>query len=422
MITVIEDEYERYKDIYPELQAEYEQRKEEFEAQKNRIFALIDHEPEIVTKVSNFFADKDAVTALKEANNLTLDYLQASNIITGEELEAFYRHAKFKYECGLYDDSQTMLGQYLSVQQTVNPALQGALWGKLACGILQGLWMNNMQKDSQATAEDRAHAQAGAPRQWQSALQDFQALKESMEFRPPNAMDQLRQRAWLLHWGMFVFFNQKEGVEGLIDLFSERAYLQTMENLCPWMLRYYCIGLILTPSRRKHGLKDVLQEISLLSYQYSDPITQFLEALFDTFDFELAEAKLIECQKLIQTDFFLQVHGDKFLHEARMLICEMYCTVYGSIDLVSLARMLQMSEEDAEKWMVDMVHGSAWLDAKIDSHGKQVIIAPASKSAHKQVVEATKEVTSRSATLAANLENVARDQSAFLRARYSNYE
>lgn len=281
--------------------------------------------------------------------------------------------------------------------------------------------MNSVQRDAQASGEDRAHAQASAPRQWQTALADFQALKDSIDFRFSHAVDQTRQRAWLLHWGLFVFFNQKDhNVEGLLDLFSDRFFLQTMENLCPWLLRYYAAAFILSPNRRKNGLKDILQEVQLISYQYSDPITQFLEALFDQFDFTLAEAKLIECQQLIQQDFFLQGHAEKFLQEARMLICEMYCTVYQSMDLRDLARMLQLSEEETEKWMVDLVHESHHnIEAKIDSSGKQIVIVTPVKSVHKAVLETTKDLTMRSTMLANNVENVANDQKAYLQARTS---
>ena len=67
---------------------------------------------------------------------------------------------------------------------------------------------------------------------------------------------------------------------------------------------------------------------------------------------------------------------DKFMHEARVMICEMYCTINRRVDLHMLAEKLQMTEEEAEKWMVEMVRNSAagsnTADAKIDSSAKQV--------------------------------------------------
>jgi polyhydroxyalkanoate synthesis regulator phasin len=77
----------------------------------------------------------------------------------------------------------------------------------------------------------------------------------------------------------------------------------------------------------------------------------------------------------IFVDSFL-LRSDKFMHEARVMICEMYCTINRRVDLQMLAEKLQMTEEEAEKWMVEMVRNSAagsnTADAKIDSSAKQV--------------------------------------------------
>lgn len=418
MITVVEDEYERYKDD-AEMQAEYSKKKCDFDRRSQEIFSLLDNKPEGVDKVLTFFEDKDNVTTLNENKQLNIDYLSSTGAFTAENLAAFYRYAKFKYECGFYGEAQTMLGQYLMIQQGNSPNTQAALWGKVAADVLQGLWMNRMQKDANASEEDRANAVLTAPRQWQLAVSDFASLKESLDFRIPHS-DQIRQRAWVLHWALFVFFNQRENIDQLVDLFSDRAYLQTMENLCPWLLRYFAVALILSPVRRKFAIREILQEINLLSYLYSDPVTQFIDSIYDAFDFDIAQQKLAECQKLLQSDFFLHSHVDRFMHEARMLICEMYCTVHSSVDLVMLASKLQLTEAEAEKWMVDLVHNSSSAtlqDAKIDSIGKKVFLFPPSKSIHHKIMETTKDLTSRSAVLAANLEMVARDQSSYLQAK-----
>jgi translation initiation factor 3 subunit E len=419
MITVVEDEYEQYKSD-AEMQAEYSQKKSDFEKRSQDIFSLLDNKPEGVDKVLTFFEDKDNVTALNENKQLTLDHLTSIGAFNGDDLAAFFRYAKFKYECGFYGEAQTMLGQYMMIQQGNSSATQAALWGKVAADVLQGLWMNRMQKDSNASEEDRANAASTSPRQWQLAVNDFVLMKESLDFRSMAHSDQVRLRAWVLHWALFVFFNQRENIDQLVDLFLERPYLQTMENLCPWLLRYYAVALILSPSRRKNAIREILQEINLLSYLYSDPITQFIDSLYDAFDFDIAQQKLAECQKLLQSDFFLHSHVDRFMHEARMLICEMYCTVHSSVDLVMLASKLQLTEAEAEKWMVDLVHNSSSAtlqDAKIDSFGKKVFLFPPSKSIHHKITESTKDLTSRSAVLAANLEMVARDQNTYLHAK-----
>ena len=167
-------------------------------------------------------------------------------------------------------------------------------------------------------------------------------------------------------------------------------------------------------------MKDLLLEIQSLSHEYSDPITQFVEALFDRFDFDEAQRKLKESQEIIRNDFFMQIHADKFMQEARLLICEVYCTINVRVDLSSLAEKLELTEEEAEKWMVDMVQKStvnATLDACIDSSGKQVLMSPPSRIGQQEVVERTRDLTVRSAMLASNIESLLQEQSFYLKNR-----
>jgi translation initiation factor 3 subunit E len=206
------------------------------------------------------------------------------------------------------------------------------------------------------------------------------------------------------------------------DLFAERPYATTMENLCPWLLRYYTAAVILSPSRRRTMLKDLLREIQDFSYLYSDPITQFLESLYKEFDFDEAQIKLAECQELLKRDYFLRSFLEKFTHEARVLICEMYCTISRRVDLTMLATKLQLTVEEAEKWMVNMIRGSAVgngipLDAKIDSSGKQVLMSVPSKTSQQVVVEKTRDLTHRTGILSAAIEAVIRDDADYLRVR-----
>lgn len=290
----------------------------------------------------------------------------------------------------MYADAEAMLSNYLLVQQSPSSSVTGALWGRLACHILQA--------------------------KWDQALSNVASVKESIEVRNISPMDQLRQRAWLLHWGLFVH----RDFDALADFFSERSYLQTLENLCPWLLRYYAAFVVLSPSRRKTMLRDVLNEIQNMSYQYSDPITEFLLSLYTEFDFDEAQLKLNECQALMKHDFFLQAHADKFMHEARQLICEMYCTINHHVDLVFLSEKLQLSEEEAERWMVDMVRSATsgpTHDAKIDSACKKVIMSTPSRVAHSTVMEKSKELTVRSTILNQNLTSILHDQQHLIKAR-----
>jgi translation initiation factor 3 subunit E len=257
LIDVIEDEYVRYPEN-AELQAEFASQRQILDDRKNAVFDKLDNPPDIVIKVTEFFANSDLVEQLQQlkssASNL-IEFL-ANHGLTSDALEKYYKFAKFKFECGVYEEADSMLGNYLSaVQNHQSSSALNAHWGQLACRILLA--------------------------RWEASLQGLNAVKEAIDGRNVVPMDQLRQRAWVLHWGLFVHINQRDGADALVDFFTEKAYLQTLENLCPWLLRYYAAFVILSPNRRRTQLREVLQEIHSMSYQYSDPITEFLESLYN---------------------------------------------------------------------------------------------------------------------------------------------
>jgi translation initiation factor 3 subunit E len=432
LVESVEDEYEAFKND-PELQKEYQQNKPQLTARKNEIYQKINQEPDYVKAVSSLFTDSELVNTLKNNNNFTIDYLNTNYSVNYEKLEQYYSFSKFKYECGIYDEAEQMLGNYITTAQALaNHSLthyQAAIWGRLACRILQA--------------------------KWTEAQTDLNLVKESIEVRNIQPLDQLRSRGWLMHWSLFVYFFQRDGIDSFIDLYSERYYLQTIENLCPWLLRYYIVAIILSPHKRSKLLKDILQEIKSLSYLYSDPMTEFLSSIYDSFDFNIATVKLGECAQLMKNDFFLKLHLEKFLLESRILICEMYVIVHHTIDLKMMAENLSLTNEEAEKWMIDMVRGVGinsatasasndknaqqggnqqqqqnatgnssaaamnaasmnLVNAKIDSFGKQVIIPPPVATSHQQAIDATKELTTRTSVLSNNLENLVKEQAMYL--------
>merc|ERR1711931_604218 len=68
-----------------------------------------------------------------------------------------------------------------------------------------------------------------------------------------------------------------------------------------------------------------------------------------------------------------------------------------------LAPKLNMSEEEAEKWVVNMIR-NARLDAKIDSEKGHVVMGTLGTSPYQQVIEKTKNQAVRAQMLAFNVE------------------
>ena len=58
----------------------------------------------------------------------------------------------------------------------------------------------------------------------------------------------------------------------------------------------------MTSSRVKHALKEIIRIVEVSSYQYHDPITDFLKELFSEFDFEATQLELATAVQVAEND------------------------------------------------------------------------------------------------------------------------
>ena len=380
----------------------------------------------------SFLLSQMKLVAGKKWSVVALAQLPQYNV-TPEVVETYRQHAKFKFDCGDYQASRNMLANYISLfakpptptntgdddellgftgkqksnekeeignpaiyyLQAVNPSLLQVLWGKLACEIL---------------VED-----------WEAASLAIDAVKASIESMvSSNQMTPLKalsQRTWLLHWALFVYWNNssKGGLEQLVELFHTERYKQAITTNAPHLLRYLTAAVLLckrritkraaagSSSEARRLMKNLINVMQ--DSEYTDPIVEFVNCLCVKFDFESAQTKLEECEKVLNADFFLCRQTDLFMEEARVFVFENYCRIHNKIDLTALGKKLAMNQEEAERWIVDLIR-NADLDAKIDSEEGCVVMGGSVQSIYEIVMERTRDLNVRSATLTQNLNNI----------------
>eukprot|EP00980_Cylindrotheca_fusiformis_P003609 scaffold812_cov124-Cylindrotheca_fusiformis.AAC.1 len=356
--------------------------------------------------------------------------------ITEQVVETYRQHAKFKFECGDYKGARDMLEVYISLfakppapansaedeellayatpgkssqsnekEEIGNPniyyltsvddSLLQVLWGKLSCEILVEDW------EAASVAVDAVKA-------------SIESMASSNQMSPLKA---LSQRTWLLHWSLFVYWNNsaKGGLEQLVELFHTERYKQAITTNAPHLSRYLTAAVLLCKRRlsKKAGtgsnpdarrlmknLINVMQDC-----EHTDPIVEFVNCLCVKFDFESAQTKLADCEKVLASDFFLCKQTDLFMEEARVFVFENYCRIHHKIDLSALGTKLAMNKDEAERWIVDLIR-NADLDAKIDSEEGCVIMGGTTQSIYEQVMDRTRDLNIRSATLIQNLNTV----------------
>ena len=359
--------------------------------------------------------------------------------ISAPVIKNYRQLAKFNFDCGDYRTSRDMLSDIISLyavaplpkeddeeedidddrelhsskkQQTqqkignpnvyyltsIDTDLLQLLWGKLSCEIL----VEN----------------------WTEAAIALTAVKLSIEqlalTKKMTPLEALKQRTWLCHWSLFVFWNNS-GLEAMVELFFTEKYLQAITTNAPHLLRYLTAAVLLCKRRvaktsskdgRSSGadvrklMKDLVRVMQ--NCEYSDPIVEFVDCLCVKFDFDGAQKKLVECETVLSNDFFLCKQTALFMEEARVFVFENYCRIHDKINLKTLADKLAMDQEAAERWIVDLIR-NALLDAKIDSEEGCVIMGTDAQSVYEQVMGKTRDLNIRSATMVQNLKNVVKE-------------
>lgn len=428
MVDYAVDTYKIVHGESAEIPAEMEEQKtqvfkqlEELESGCKPLTDLCNNEEE---KTKRIASRKWSIAALSEEADLN---------ITPEVLETYRQTAKFQFECGDYQRARDMLENYISLlakppapdnageedemddyknnskqqnndkkEDTGNPAiyylksvdakLLQVLWGRLACEILVEQW------EAASVALDAVKA----------------ALESLVSSKRMSAIEALSERTWLLHWSLFVYWNNsaKGGLEQLVDLFHTERYKQAITTNAPHLLRYLTAAVLLCKRRitkkaaagsnaeARRLMKNLINVMQ--DCDYSDPIVEFVNCLCVKFDFESAQTKLQECEKVLDADFFLCKQTGLFMEEARVFVFENYCRIHNKIDLEALGKKLAMNEDEAERWIVDLIR-NADLDAKIDSEEGCVVMGGSVQSVYEQVMERTRDLNVRSATLAQNL-------------------
>ena len=297
----------------PERPKEYANKREEVLGRRR----LFEEETE---KIQNLLADADVVSNLRSDKVSNMNYLKETHGVTSQMVEQLYAFGQFQYSCGDYGSAAELLYQF-RILSTDNDKVNAATWGKLASDILTT--------------------------NWESAMEEVTKLKESIDTRLfNNPLAQLQHRTWLVHWSLFPFFNYEPARETLTELFFSPAYINTIQASCPWILRYLAAAVITNRSRssgkRDFGfasgnyqkqLKDLVRIVRQEQYEYNDPVTWFVKALYVDFDFEEAQKRLGEADEILRSDFFLVATSEAFLDAARHLISESYCKIHQRIDI-----------------------------------------------------------------------------------------
>ncbi|KAE9568948.1 Eukaryotic translation initiation factor 3 subunit E [Colletotrichum fructicola] len=341
----------------------------EYTKKRNEVIAQLEKYEADTAKISELLTREDVVGALRSDKVANLEFLKKDHDVTIEMVNALYEFGQFQFRCGNYGAAAELLYQF-RVLSTDNDRVSSATWGKLASEILTT--------------------------NWDASVEEILKVKEGIDsklYNNPRA--QLDHRTMLVHWALFPLFNHDGAREAVLDLFFSAAYINTIQTSCPWVLRYLIAAVITGRSRSRNSslhqkqMKDVIRYVRQEAYEYSDPITEFVSALYVAHDFNAAREALRKAEEVCRADFFLMSSSDAFVDAARHLICESYCKIFSRMNIRDLSAKLGLNPDDGEKWIVNLIRETR-LDAKIDSQEGTVIMNHPPNNVYQQVIEKTK--------------------------------
>ena len=386
-------------DIYRSLNNGEESK--EMEENKKAVYAQLEDLKSRAEPLVALFASDEKASLVQEGKWNVRGI--ADSGITPDTVETYRQLAKFNYDCGDYTAARDMLNNYLSLFisapdelyasssfEGAGPDLLQVLWGRLSCEIL----LQNMDAAS-------------------SALTIVRTVLESLaSSHKISSLEALRQRTWLLHWSLFVFWNgTRKGIDQLLELYTSEKYLQAIAANASHLTRYLTAAVLMNKRRSgSQGSKMMRELLRVLQHcaechNTQDPIVAFVESLCIKYDFEGAQLKFANCGTALKSDFFLCKQADTIMEEARIFIFENYCRIHSKLRVSELAEMLAMDSASAERWIVDLIRKSD-LSAKIDLNENCVVMtgsASSRASVYQTVLDRTKDLNVRSSILVQNL-------------------
>lgn len=286
---------------------------DEFSKKREEVLQRLQLFSEETNQIDDLLTDDSVISNLRSDKVANLKFLGEQHNVTTEMVDMLYDYGRFQYSCGSYGNAAHLLDQF-RILSTDNDKVTSATWGKLASDILTT--------------------------NWEVVMDEVNKVKESIDTKLfNNPLAQLQHRTWLIHWSLFPFFNYEPARDTVCDLFFSAPFINTIQTNCPWILRYLSAAVITNRSRSRNTgqyqkqLKDLVRIVRQEGYEYNDPVTDFIKALYIDFDFEEAQKKLIEAEEVLRSDFFLVAAADSFVEAARHLISESYCKIHQRIDI-----------------------------------------------------------------------------------------
>ncbi|MCO5593186.1 hypothetical protein L7F22_047193 [Adiantum nelumboides] len=376
-----------HQQAYPDEPApvELQTQREDAEAQNERLASEVE-------TVLNVIEDPTVADSLKQDKAQNLQWLEEHYNLTLDQINALYRYGYFQYSCGNYGEASSYLYHFrvLSTDPVLTVSSHWASWHRTFsretgtehwrsssfCAILSTTLV-------QTRADTRLCCRRGP------GCFTGRSLSGSTIPRPRGT-------------GRNVFLHAVPQHDPNDVLVAPPLPCHVSDRHPPLLPRLFIQSSSSNPSApatTKLTPTAALQQITTILQQEShrigsDPILKFVQELYCNFNFEAAQQELKKAQEVARHDFFIGDHADAFIESARFLVSEAYCRIHQRVDIADLSNRLNMTQEEGEKWIVNLIRDTK-ADAKIDFKEGMVHMNQTNSAIYQTVIERTRGFTFR---------------------------
>lgn len=335
---------------------------------------------------------------LRAEKGFTLERLSEDKGITIADCKKVFSFAKMQYEMGKYQDAERYLFALKEIltneQHSQTPFILQIFWGLLSTEIL-------LQRDKETLELTSLRK-----------MKEF--IEKLMESQYLTLQESMNQKAWIVHQILLYSFTSTSTKSSCIGLFGSlladksavgQSYLNILQVRCHHLLRYLITSLLL--SGNSEALADIVLPVAQQEKsRYSDVYTQFVERLYDSFDFVSALALAKELGKAAQDDLLLKAHAAEIQTQAVMLVFQVKARIYRTVNITDLMQEsgIKNVEEAKTRFDESIKRDGFSIDSTPEglADPKAFKIVGQSKDAKAKVYQKTVELVKRTNTLFAH--------------------
>ncbi|CRH00384.1 eukaryotic translation initiation factor 3, subunit 6, putative [Plasmodium relictum] len=382
--------------------------------------------------------EKKSIASLREWSNLNVSDKNKTYTFSDNIDDKILKLSRYYYQKKDYQKSKQHLLLYiLNISEIVinisdSPKMRTCYWGIIS-NIINSFFqhINNDEYLFCKNEEDKVILNEEIVNEINVCVETIIKLSHLLNKEKVTKNEIILQRSWLIHWSLILVFHffmyvtyvkniypKNNSFSMLQDWFIDEKNLSILNLICPHIIRYYCVYAIFNRNRKDH-FELILNTLNFLKSKYTDAFTSLLISIFIDYDFNMAQKCISEIGSLCDRDVFLFKLKPYIEEQSRFIIFETYCRIHKSINIDMIANKVNLSRDDAEKWIVNLIR-NAKLDAKIDSEKNCIEISTTPPNLYQQVIDKTQNLIMRSNFLVQLLNRSSSDEHFQKNIRFKN--